>query len=90
MGRVVITHSTYIKGLIKKLKILAEFDGIKTVTPGVISKTRGSSSKLSIKISVKTIGGYKLIARKGTSIQEVFVVTRLRRNELETKINELA
>ena len=89
MGRLVVTHSTYIEGLIKKLKILAKVDGIKTVTPGVISKTKGSASKLSFKISVKTIGGYKLIARKGTSIQEVFVVTSLEKEKLENMIKQL-
>ena len=37
MGRVVITHSTYIDGLIPLLRRLAQVPGIDTVTPAVIN-----------------------------------------------------
>ena len=83
MGRVVITHSTYIEGLIPILKKLALNEGIKTVTPGIISKVRGRSSKLIIRVSVITIGGYKAIARKGQSAQEIFITTDMSVNELK-------
>ena len=39
MGRVVITHSTYIDGLIPVLRKLAAAAGIETVTPAVISRS---------------------------------------------------
>ena len=48
MGRVVITHSTYIEGLIPILKKLASNEKIKTVTPAIITKVRGRSSKIII------------------------------------------
>lgn len=43
MGRVVITHSTYIEGLIPVLKALAAQPGIDTITPAVICRVKGRS-----------------------------------------------
>ena len=83
MGRVVLTHSTYIDGLIPVLQKLALNSKIKTVTPAIISRVRGRSSKLVIRISVKTINGYKAIARRGKSAQEVFISTDLGKDELK-------
>ena len=83
MGRVVLTHSTYIEGLIPVLQKLALNSKIKTVTPAIISRVRGRSSKLVIRISVKTINGYKAIARRGKSAQEVFISTDLGKDELK-------
>ena len=86
MGRLVINHSTYIKGLIEWLKILAKEDKVKTITPGVICKVVGKRELLSIYISRKTNEGYKLIARKGWSLQEIFIISELSKEELEQKI----
>ena len=83
MGRLVLNHSTYIDGLIPILKKLAMDVNIKTVTPAIISRVRGKSSKLIIRLSVKTISGYKAIARKGRTAQEVFISTDLNENELK-------
>ena len=83
MGRLVQNHSTHIEGLIKWLKKLAENDSIKTITPASLSKTNGRGEKLVLKATVKTNEGYKLLARKGKLVQEVFLVTSL--NELEIK-----
>ena len=83
MGRVVLNHSTHIEGLIPILKKLALNKNIKTITPAIISKSRGSSSKLVFRISVKTINGYKAIARRGKTAQEVFISTDLGKDELK-------
>jgi len=83
LGRVVITHSTYIDGLIPILKKLAANKRIKTVTPAIISKVRGRSSKLVIRVSVMTISGYKAIARKGQTAQEIFINTDMEIDELQ-------
>jgi len=56
---------------------------IKTVTPAIISRVRGRSSRLIIRLSVKTINGYKAIARKGKTAQEVFISTDLSKNDLK-------
>ena len=87
MGRLVSNHSTNIDGLIPILKKLALNINIKTITPAVISKARGRSSKLTIRLSVKTINGYKAIARKGKTAQEVFISTDLSKDDLKKIID---
>lgn len=89
MGRVVITHSTYLEGLIPRLKQLAAHPLIDTVTPGVIGRVRGRSPELRLRVSTPILGGFKLVARRGGSAQEVFVVARCSREELETVISSL-
>ena len=85
-GRLVWNHSTHIDGLIPVLKELTKHPGIKTITPGVIGRVRSRPSKLRLKISVPIRGGFKLTARRGTSVQEVFVVTDCDRAELENAL----
>ena len=87
MGRLVLNHSTNIEGLIPILQKIANNINIKTITPAVISRVKGRSSQLIIRLSVKTINGYKAIARKGRSAQEVFISTDLNKNELKQIID---
>jgi len=87
LGRLVLNHSTNVDGLIPILQRLAQDNNIKTITPGVISRVRGRSSKLIIRLSVKTINGYKAIARRGKTAQEVFISTDLGKEELKQIIN---
>ena len=87
LGRLVLNHSTNIEGLITILKKLALDINIKTITPAVISRAKGRSSKLIIRLSVKTINGYKAIARKGKTAQEVFISTELSKDELKEIID---
>jgi hypothetical protein len=83
LGRLVLNHSTNIEGLIPILQRLSLNINIKTITPAAISRVRGRSSKLIIRLSVKTINGYKAIARKGKTAQEVFISTDLSKDELK-------
>ena len=87
LGRLVLNHSTNIEGLIPILQKLALNTNIKTITPAAISRVRGRSSKLIIRLSVKTINGYKAIARKGRTAQEVFISTNLSKDELKEIID---
>ncbi|MFQ6539856.1 MULTISPECIES: DUF2103 domain-containing protein [Aphanothece] len=89
MGRVVITHSTYVEGLIPLLKRLAQVPGIGTITPAVISRVRGHSPALRLRVSTPITGGHKLVARRGTSAQEVFVVTDWSRERLQELVDQL-
>jgi hypothetical protein len=82
MGRLVITHSTYVEGLIPLLRRLAAEQGIDTVTPAVITRVRGRSPTLTLRISTPIRGGHKMVARRGSSAQEVFVVTTWPRQRL--------
>ena len=87
MGRLVLNHSSNIEGIIPILKKLALNTNIKTITPAAISRVRGRSSKLIIRLSVKTINGYKAIARKGKTAQEIFISTNLSKDELKKIID---
>ena len=89
MGRLVITHSTYVEGLIPVLRRLAAETAIDTVTPAVISRVRGRSAGLQLRLSTPITGGHKLMARRGTSAQEVFVVTALSREQLNTVLQKV-
>jgi hypothetical protein len=86
MGRVVITHSTYLEGLIPLLKRLARHPGIDTITPAVIARVRGRAPELRLRVSAPITGGWKLLARRGSSAQEVFMVTSLSADDLNTWI----
>ena len=83
LGRVVLNHSTHIEGLIPVLKKLALNIRIKTITPAIISRSRGRSPILVIRVSIKTINGYKAIARRGKTAQEVFISTDLSKDDLK-------
>tara|TARA_Y100001968_G_C18719314_1_gene419386 strand:+ start:201 stop:503 length:303 start_codon:yes stop_codon:yes gene_type:complete len=86
MGRLVQNHSTNIEGLIKWLKRIAETKAIKTVTPASLAKTNGRGEKLVLKVTIKTNEGFKLLARKGKLVQEVFLVTSIDETELKKVI----
>ncbi len=88
-ARLVITHSTYIPGLIKLLEKLARCPEIQTITPAVISRVKSNSPRLRLKVSVPIRGGHKLIARKSKSAQEVFVITHWGKAELEGAIAQI-
>ncbi len=88
MGRLVQNHSTHIEGLIKWLKEIAKSQDIKTVTPASIFKTNGRGEKLVLKVTIKTKEGYKLLARKGTLVQEVFMVTNLEEEKIKDIIKK--
>jgi len=87
LGRLVLNHSSNIEGLIPILKKLALNLNIRTVTPAIISRVKGRSSKLIIRLSVKTLSGYKAIARKGKTAQEVFISTDLSKDELKNLLD---
>jgi hypothetical protein len=83
-GRLVWNHSTHIPGLIPVLERLITREGIGTVTPGVLSRAKGHCPRLQLRVSVPIRGGYKVIARTGKSVQEVFILTELSQEELES------
>ena len=89
MGRLVITHSTYLEGLIPLLKRLVEDPAIDTITPAVIARVKGRSPELRLRVSTPITGGWKLVARRGSSAQEVFVVTALNAEALEERIDQV-
>ncbi|ARV58577.1 metal-binding protein [Nostocales cyanobacterium HT-58-2] len=85
-GRLVWNHSTHINSLIPVLERLIKQDGIQTVTPGQIGRVKGHCPHLQLRISVPIRGGFKVIARQGKTVQEVFILTNLQQNQLEEAI----
>lgn len=88
-GRLVLNHSTHIPGLIAILDRLTQQAGVQTITPGVIGPVRSRTPKMTLKVSVPIRGGFKLIARKGKTVQEVFIIASLEQAELEAAIAEI-
>lgn len=87
-GRLVWNHSTHLDGLIPILEKLLTLANIRTITPGVISRSKGHCPKLKLRVSVPIRGGYKAIARQGKTVQEVFLITEISRQELEAAIKK--
>lgn len=85
-GRLVLTHSTHIPGLIAVLERLTKLGGIQTITPGVIGRVKGHAPRMQLRVSVPIRGGFKIIARQGKTVQEVFIVTTLSHEQLEDEI----
>jgi hypothetical protein len=85
-GRLVWNHSTHLDGLIPILERLTKKIGIHTVTPGVINKVKGHIPHMTLRVSVPIRGGFKIIARQGKTVQEVFILTTLAQGELEEMI----
>jgi hypothetical protein len=87
-GRLVWNHSTHLPGLIPILERLCQQDGIQTITPGVIGRVKGHCPKMQLRVSVPIRGGFKVIARQGKTVQEVFILTNLDKEQLEAMIVE--
>ncbi|MUG97162.1 metal-binding protein [Scytonema sp. UIC 10036] len=86
-GRLVWNHSTHISGLIPILERLIKQNGIQTVTPGVLGRVKGHCPHLQLRVSVPIRGGFKVIARHGKTVQEVFILTNLDKEQLEETIS---
>ena len=77
-ARLVLNHSTHIPGLLRALERLTKLLPSGRVTPGRISRCRPARERgfrLMPANSTPLAGNHKLIARAGTSVQEVFVVS---------------
>ena len=88
-GRLVWNHSTHLPGLIPILEKLIECEGVSTITPGRIKQTRSHIPKMKLRVSVPIRGGYKVIARQGKTVQEVFILSTLEQSQLERAISNL-
>ena len=102
-GRTVVTHSTYLPGLLTALRNVALVPTsntladrgnratklIKTIVPGRIKRirTRANTNRLAIKVTVPTRNGHKMLAKHGHSIQELFIVTKMSKEELQSHVD---
>jgi hypothetical protein len=89
IARLVITHSTYVDTLIPTLERLSKVADIRSIVPGRLSTARCSSERLDLRVTTALKNGFKLIARKGTQVQEVFIVTTLTGDALRSAIDSI-
>ena len=64
-----------IPGLKAALTQLSGWDEVRSIIPGVIRPSKGPGQSVSLKVQYPTATGLKLLAKIGTAVQEVFVVT---------------
>ena len=86
-GRLILNHSTHIKGLIPALERLLNHPDIKTITPGRLARVKGRPAPLRLRVTVPIRGGFKVQARSEGNAQEVFVITTLSAAELQAAID---
>jgi hypothetical protein len=91
-GKITYQHSTMIEGVERFLKRLENSsDNIKRITFGMIRRTASNQPSLKIKIMNEVVvGGYRLTANKGKSIQDIFVITNLQSSDLQDILNDIA
>ena len=87
-ARLVETHGTFCDGLIPLLRSLQGQSGeyISTIVPGRLMKTRGKSRDFSLLVKQPRAGGFRAVARKGSTAQEVYFRTKLSKDELQNEI----
>ena len=73
--KIVLTHSTYLPGLIKFMGHLAKLDAVKKLIPGRINTVSASRDRFEFRVTTETQTGVKALARLNRSVQEVFVIT---------------
>ena len=66
-----------IKGLQEYLeRNVSNRDFVEGIVPGEIKVSKATGENLQVKYKYETLSGAKLIAKSGTSVQEVFVITK--------------
>lgn len=80
------TEHSIIKGLRRFLEDnVSVLDQVTGIIPGEIKVGRSTGENLAVSYKYNTRSGAKLIARSGTSVQEVFIITK-NPEELKTVI----
>mmetsp|Transcript_6100 Transcript_6100/g.15934 ORF Transcript_6100/g.15934 Transcript_6100/m.15934 type:complete len:107 (+) Transcript_6100:64-384(+) len=89
-ARLVHNHSSIAPGLEPVLKALAaRLPATDTIIPGRLAKTNGKREQFTLTFGAAgpLLHGFKLIARKGKSAQEVFINTKMEREEMQAHID---
>ena len=87
-NRLKIEHSI-IKGLRQTLEFLLKVSSdITSIIPGSIGKVRDARGPVKIRVTVPTQTGWKAIAFADGARQELFLTTKLTREELEQSIEQ--
>lgn len=88
MARLVNNHSSIAPGLKEVLERLADrLPDEDTITPGRLAQTKGRRENFTLSFGAAGhVHGFKLIARKGKSAQEVFINSKMPRDKLEKHV----
>jgi len=89
-SRIVLNHSTHIEGLLDALARAgrARAAAVPAFVPGRLARTRGHAERLSLSVTVPVQGGHRVLARRGSLVQEVFASTALAAAELQALLDE--
>ncbi|MCS7083830.1 MAG: DUF2103 domain-containing protein, partial [Aquificaceae bacterium] len=58
------------------LKTLSKLSSVSSIIPGKISRAQGGRGSHGLFLKYQTSSGFKLLYKKGTSVQEIFVVCK--------------
>lgn len=67
-------------------RLLEDNPGIRSVVPGRIAQVRDAKGKVSVRITVPTLNGFKAIALSDGARQELFISTSLSKEQLEASL----
>jgi hypothetical protein len=88
--RLKIEHSI-VDGVRRLLnRLLEQNPEIRNIVPGRIAQVRDAKGKMSVRITVPTMNGFKAIALSDGARQELFVSTDLSREALEAALEKAA
>lgn len=88
--RLKIEHSI-VDGVRKMLmRLLEDNSEIRSVVPGRIAKVRDAKGKVSVRVTVPTMNGYKAIALSDGARQELFISTAMSQEMLEAALQKAA
>jgi len=74
-GKLKVEHHL-LEGLAALLQELGRWEVVESIIPGrIVRQNRGRGSK-GLFLKYRTLSGYKLLYKNGTSVQEVFVVCK--------------
>ena len=71
-------------------RLLEDNPEIRSVVPGRIAQVRDAKGKVTVRITVPTMNGFKAIALSDGARQELFISTSLTQPELETALSRAA
>ena len=71
-------------------RLLEENAEIRSVVPGRIAKVRDAKGKVSVRITVPTLNGFKAIALSDGARQELFISTTMSQETLEAALSNAA
>ena len=87
-ARLAMNHSTVCEGLPPVLEHLSAVQDVKTIVPGRMFTARATRPRFSIEIASQTSQGWRLTCRKGSTVQEVYLVGTIGRDALDRALED--